>query len=169
MIFIGLDQALITGYAVYDSESEEFKDYGTKNFKKERGSSDGILFRRFSKWFGDFIFPWVTEHEVTLCYEIAHHRGEAATRLGMAFTTRIIEVCDKYRFDKNGKPTTLNEEFQYLGVRSNVMKKNFTGFGNATKEQMMQEASSWLDTPITDDNEADAIALVYYAMNTLGA
>ena len=51
----------------------------------------------------------------------------------------------------------------YQGVPVGTIKKHATGKGNAGKPEMMQ-AMRDRGHPVTDDNEADAIALLYWAM-----
>lgn len=52
-------------------------------------------------------------------------------------------------------------EIPYHSVAVGTLKKHFTGHGNATKEDMVHRARVLGFRP-TDDNEADAIALMEY-------
>jgi Holliday junction resolvasome RuvABC endonuclease subunit len=47
-----------------------------------------------------------------------------------------------------------------------TIKKHATGKGNAGKDQMI-EAMQLRGHPVTDDNEADALALLHCALETL--
>ena len=51
----------------------------------------------------------------------------------------------------------------YQGVPVGTIKKHATGKGNADKAAMI-EAMQALGHPVTDDNEADALALLYWAV-----
>lgn len=63
----------------------------------------------------------------------------------------------------------LEREIEYEGVPVQTIKKSFTGKGNADKLAMLREAANRGHTP-ADDNEADAIAIVYYILqNSLDA
>ena len=46
-----------------------------------------------------------------------------------------------------------------------TIKKHATGKGNASKEEVMK-AMRELGHPVTDDNEADALALLHWALDT---
>ena len=153
---LGLDQALTTGYAVVDGAGG-LLGHGIHNFRPERGSSDGILYMAFSKWVERSIRK-VLEladdgENLIVVYELAHHRGNAATRTGMAFTTRIMEMVDKVKLD--------GYDIEYTGVRTNVLKKHMGGHGQASKEDMVAAAGAFTSDDITHD-EADAILLAMY-------
>ena len=53
---------------------------------------------------------------------------------------------------------------EILGVPVGTIKKHATGKGNAGKEAMI-EAMQLLGHPVTDDNEADALALLHWALD----
>ena len=55
-----------------------------------------------------------------------------------------------------------HHEVPYLGVPVGTIKKHATGKGNASKDEMVASVRARGYTP-ADDNEADAIALLYLA------
>ena len=55
------------------------------------------------------------------------------------------------------------QNIAYSGIPVGTIKKHATGKGNAGKPEMLA-AMQALGHPVTDDNEADALALLYYAM-----
>ena len=57
------------------------------------------------------------------------------------------------------------KDIPYIGVPVGTLKKDFTGRGNASKEEMLDHARALGWKPV-DDNHADAIALMsYYEVN----
>jgi Holliday junction resolvasome RuvABC endonuclease subunit len=55
----------------------------------------------------------------------------------------------------------------YQGVPVGTIKKHATGKGNATKQAMIDAARARGFSP-ADDNEADAIAILFWAIETAG-
>ena len=53
----------------------------------------------------------------------------------------------------------------YQGVPVGTIKKHATGKGNAGKGEVIA-AMRLLGHPVTDDNEADALALLHWAIDT---
>ena len=55
------------------------------------------------------------------------------------------------------------DEVTVLGVPVGTIKRHATGKGNANKDAMIAAVRSWGYTPV-DDNEADALALLHWAI-----
>ena len=55
----------------------------------------------------------------------------------------------------------------YQGVPVGTIKKHATGKGNASKAMMIEAAQARGYRPV-DDNEADAIAILHWALETKG-
>lgn len=55
-----------------------------------------------------------------------------------------------------------DHEIAYQGVGVGVIKKFMTGAGNASKEAMLQAAKDKGFDPV-DDNEADALAILFWS------
>jgi Holliday junction resolvasome RuvABC endonuclease subunit len=89
-------------------------------------------------------------------YEQAHHRGGAATELCVGFVTRVQELCAE-------------RGVEYQSVHSGTLKKHATGRGNAKKPEMIAAAEArWPGQKIEDDNQADALCLLAFAMEEVG-
>ena len=58
-----------------------------------------------------------------------------------------------------------HQNIAYLGVPVGTIKKHATGKGNAGKTEVIA-AMRALGHPVTDDNEADALALLHWAIDT---
>jgi Holliday junction resolvasome RuvABC endonuclease subunit len=62
----------------------------------------------------------------------------------------LMQFCEKHNID-------------YCGVMVGTIKKYFTGRGNASKSDMINHART-LGFQVKNDNEADALALLCYAL-----
>ena len=149
-MILGLDTATKTGFCLL--KKGNVYESGVQDFSKRRGESNGMLFLHFRAWLSKIL----DENDVKLClFEQAHHRGGAATELGVGLVTRVQELCAERSID-------------YAGVHTGTLKKAATGRGNAEKADMMREAKLILGREPLDDNEADAICLAYYGMQEYG-
>jgi len=148
MTLLALDLGTRTGWAIGGSRI----DSGVQDFALRRGESPGMRFVHFSRWLATMI---PAPGSVTLCcYELAHHRGGAATEIGVGMVTRVQERCAAL-------------DVTYAGVHSATLKKHATGKGNAKKPDMLAAARARLGYPGSDDNECDALWLLHYARTEL--
>lgn len=150
---IALDCAQKTGWAVVDINSQEIIESGVQDLTKKRGESNGLLFLRFRTWLKGLIDSVRQFSEINLIiYEQAHFRGGAATEIGVGLQTRVQEAA---------------QEFKILDapVKTNTLKKYWTGSGAAGKERMIEKSAIQLGRAPIDDNEADAVAAAYYGIN----
>jgi len=109
-----------------------------------------MLFLRFNKWLGD-MYALTADGKIDLIiYEQAHHRGGAATEIAVGLTTRVQEFAEKIRAE-------------CASVHTATLKKYITGNGRASKQDMMNWFAETVGREPVDDNEADAMALLYYA------
>jgi Holliday junction resolvasome RuvABC endonuclease subunit len=95
-----------------------------------------------------------------IVFEQAHHRGGAATEIAVGLMTRVLEYGARYGID-------------HTSVHSMTLKKWATGRGNVGKEEMKAAANGLLRDQhrmdiIEDDNEADAICLLFHAIEKYG-
>jgi crossover junction endodeoxyribonuclease RuvC len=92
--------------------------------------------------------------------------------LGGRTESDTLIVIEGYSFGSRGRSTVSLGElggitrlclhklgFKYLEVAPKQLKKFITGNGNASKEEMIKEVNSKMGLELTDDNEADAVAL----------
>lgn len=107
-----------------------------------------------------FVFGYEVEHLIRLhspdhvCYECPIPGFPNTVRLLWGYAAKVEEAAAIKKVGVGDYyPTTI--------------KKWFTGSGKATKEDMIAKASQRLDViskgPVTNDHEADAIALALYA------
>jgi Holliday junction resolvasome RuvABC endonuclease subunit len=150
MRILSFDFGTKTGWASFDGERIES---GVQEFALGRGESPGMRFLRFGVWIESMINLIKPE---ACAYELAHHRGGFATELLVGMVTRLQEKCAVHGVE-------------YMPVHSATLKKFATGSGRADKVQMVKKAQEkFPGRPIADDNEADALLLLDYAINKLG-
>jgi len=126
---------------------------GTVNFKPRRFDGGGMRYLRFTNWLTE-IDRLSGPIEAIWFEEVRRHVGtDAAHVFGglMATLTAWAEL--------RGVP--------YEGVAVGTIKKHATGKGNAPKQAMIEAARARGFSP-ADDNEADAIAILVWAIETKG-
>lgn len=83
---------------------------------------------------------------------VRRHMGVYAAHIYGGFWAMLTKWCDA-------------REIPYEGVAVGTIKKHVTGKGNAKKPQVIEAIEARGHQP-EDDNEADALAILYYAMET---
>jgi Holliday junction resolvasome RuvABC endonuclease subunit len=150
MNILSLDLATKTGWAVLTGS--EVVESGTQTFDLRRGESAGMRFLRFRAWLKKMIEESKPE---VIYYEKAHHRGGHATELCVGMTTRVMEMA-------------CENEIEYRAVHTGTLKKQATGNGRASKQEMIAHAKTrWPGQVVEDDNQADALLLLAYAIEEL--
>src|SRR3989337_2172755 len=87
MIILALDCATKTGFCLLNAG--KIVESGVMDFSKKRGESNGMMFFRFRNWLNSLL-----DYGVNLAvYELAHHRGGAATEICVNLTGRVQEAC----------------------------------------------------------------------------
>jgi len=148
---LALDLGTTTGWALrgYDG----LITTGTVNFKPGRYDGGGMRYLRFINWLTEL--DRLTGPIATIWFEeVRNHKGvDAAHVYGglMASLTSWAEL--------RGIP--------YDGVPVGTIKRHATGKGNANKQAMIDAACARGFSP-ADDNEADAIAILLWAIETQG-
>ena len=148
---IALDLGTTTGWAIrgYDGLITS----GTASFRPSRYNGGGMRYLRFTNWLTE-IDRLSGPVETIWFEEVRRHTGtDAAHVYGglMAVLTAWAEL--------RGVP--------YQGVPVGTIKKFLTGQGNANKQAMIDAARAEGFSP-ADDNEADAIAILLWAIETQG-
>ena len=148
---LALDLGTTTGWAIRGFDG--LITSGTVSFKPNRYDGGGMRYLRFTNWLteidrlsGPIAAIWFEE--------VRRHAGtDAAHVFGglMASLTSWAEL--------RGTP--------YAGTPVGTIKRHATGKGNANKDAMIAAARSRGFSPV-DDNEADAIALLLWAIETNG-
>ena len=148
---LALDLGTTTGWALrgYDGLITS----GTASFKPGRFDGGGMRYLRFTNWLTE-IDRLSGPIEAIFFEEVRRHAGTDAAHVHGG----LLAVLTSWG-ELRGVP--------YLGVPVGTIKKFLTGHGNANKQAMIDAARSRGFSP-ADDNEADAIAILLWAIETQG-
>ena len=144
---LALDLGTTTGWALRGSDGNITS--GSESFRPQRFEGGGIRFLRFKRWLTELKAH--AEGIDTLVFEeVRRHVSTDAAHAYGGFLATLTAWCEHH-----GVP--------YQGVPVGTIKKHVTGKGNASKDEMMaaMRARGYLPT---DDNEADALALLHWAI-----
>lgn len=147
MNILALDLASCTGWA-YDVKG--VRDSGVEDFLR-KGETTAWKFMRINAW---LCKTWGYWNFDLVVIEQPHHRGGSATYLLNNLAGRVDEYCGR-------------RGWEFRMVHSATIKKFATGNARAEKPQMVQAAQK-LKPGVTDDNEADALWLLEYAIAKFG-
>lgn len=144
---LALDLGTTTGWAVY---AHPQITSGVTSFAGDRYSGGGMRFLRFRKWLDEMKALNNGLQEVYF-EEVRRHVGTDASHVYGGFMAHLTAWCEQ-------------EGIPYEGVPVGTIKKFMTGNGSASKEKVMQAVREKGHT-VTDHNEADALALLYWRLN----
>ena len=147
---LALDLGTTTGWAMHLPCGSNVS--GSQSFKPDRYSGAGMRYLVFRKWLDTLysMYPF----EAIYFEEVRRHAGVDAAHAYGGFMAHLQAWAE-------------DKQVPYAGVPVGTIKKHMTGKGNANKEAMIQAARDKGHQPV-DDNEADAIGLLYYCLSTLG-
>ena len=146
MNILCLDLGTTTGWAL----KQDTISSGSQSFKPDRFSGGGMRFLKFKHWLTDVKGSAGTIDQV-FYEEVRRHAGVDAAHAYGGFMAHLTAWCEHH-----GIP--------YQGVPVGVIKKHATGKGNSDKDAMIAAMKAKGFTPV-DDNEADALALLHYAID----
>lgn len=143
---LALDLGTKCGYALRNRDGKII--HGTEAFTPRKSWTPGQRWQRFRSWLNETI---VTHQVHAIAYEdVKRHIGTDAAHAYGAFLALVELAADSHRL-------TLHP----VGV--GTIKKQFTGKGNAKKDEMVADAKRRGFRP-EDDNAADAIAILDWAI-----
>jgi len=150
MNILALDLATTTGWALREGDRVES---GVQVFDVKRGESPGMRYIRFRRWLAEIgtrAELIVYEQTVPTTTKFA---GASTRELASGLATRVQEYCAE-------------RGIEHTAVYPSTLKKFTTGKGNAKKPDVLAAVCRrW--KAVTDDNEADAVALLHYALEEL--
>jgi hypothetical protein len=149
---ITLDLGTKTGWAI-KRESSSLITSGVMDFTPSRYDGGGMRFVRFRAWLRMLEFD--DPLEAIYFEEVRAHAGTDAAHIYGGFLAHLTEWCES-------RPSPL----PYQGVPVGTIKKFATGKGNASKQEVIA-AMIERGHRINNDNEADALALMYFVLNNL--
>jgi hypothetical protein len=127
---------------------------GTYSLKGGRFEGGGARYLRFDQWLHNlWVDPWTGPYgPLGACYyeEVRRHLSTDSAHIYGGLLA-ILQAS----FESSQTP--------YIGVPVGTIKKHATGKGNANKQAMIQAARDRGHKP-EDDNEADALCLLYWAI-----
>ena len=147
---LALDLGTNTGFAIYSGKIKS----GTKNFKATRFQSSDRRFVNFRKELEAIHKSLILGLRMVYFEEVRRHIGVDAAHCYGGFKAILTTFCEDH-------------EIPYQGVPVGTIKKHITGKGNADKLSVIKAVQALGYNP-KDDNEADAIALLEYAMKQEG-
>lgn len=122
---------------------------GTELFKAGRFEGGGMPLLRFVSWLGE-LHDRAGPLTAVVFEEVRAHRGTAAAHTYGAFLGQLTAWCELHHVP-------------YHGVPVGTIKKHATGRGNAGKAEVIAAMRAQGFDP-ADDNEADALALLQWAL-----
>lgn len=147
MNILAIDLGTTTGWAL---KAQGFVNGGSKSFKPQRFEGGGMRYLRFRRWLTE-IKSSVDTIEAVYFEEVRRHLGVDAAHAYGGFLATLTAWCEHH-------------QIPYSGVPVGTIKKFATGRGNASKIEMMTKASDY-GFDVEDDNHADAIHLLRYALS----
>ena len=149
---LALDLGTHTGWALRQRDGGIAS--GTQHFTPSRFEGGGMRFLRFKHW--------LTEIKQTACgidavffEEVRRHVGVDAAHAYGGFLAHLTAWCEHH-------------SIPYQGVPVGTIKKHATGKGNGDKSAVIAAMRTKGFDP-ADDNEADALALLDWALKNGGA
>jgi Holliday junction resolvasome RuvABC endonuclease subunit len=149
MNILAIDIGTTTGWAVRSIGGSISS--GVIAFKPGRFEARGMSYLRFQSWLNEM--NSTIEGGINCLYfeEVRRHLGVDAAHVYGGFLGQLTSWCEY-------------KQIPYAGVPVGTIKKAITGKGNASKEKVIESINK-LGHATNDHNEADALALLYYAIN----
>lgn len=142
MKILALDLATKTGWA----RNDEPWVWGTWDLSVNHRESPGMRYLRLNQ-----ALKALGQGIDLVVYEQPHHRGAAATRVTLGLAAHVESWCAEHGIE-------------HTAVHSSELKRHATGKGNAKKAAMVEAARHLVAGEVEDDNQADAICLLDYAI-----
>ncbi|NCC04352.1 MAG: hypothetical protein EOM37_09985 [Proteobacteria bacterium] len=146
-----LDLGTSTGWALRNEYGSIIS--GTAHFKPRRFEGGGMRYLRFKHWLTET--KNVTGRiDAVYFEEVRRHLGVDAAHAYGGFLAHLTAWCEHHNIP-------------YEGVPVGTIKQFITGKGNADKKAVIAAVAQRGHAP-EDDNEADALALLYWAIQQQG-
>ncbi len=148
---LSLDLGTTTGWAM--KLGGGVIESGTVLFRPSRYDGGGMRYVRFRSWLAN-VASDASGLEAIYFEEVRRHLGTDAAHLYGGFLATLTAWCEQ-----NAIP--------YEGVPVGTIKRYIAGRGNADKATVIEAVRARGFKP-ADDNEADAIAILLWAIDTHG-
>jgi len=148
---LALDLGTTTGWALRSANGPVA--HGFVSFKSQRFEGGGMRYLRFQTWL-EGLAQDTGGVAVIYFEEVRRHIGTDAAHIYGGFLATLTAWCER-------------KGVAYQGVPVGTVKRFATGKGNADKQAVLAAMRSRGFNP-ADDNEADALAILLWAMETRG-
>ena len=148
---LALDLGTTTGWAMRPADGGIVS--GTMSFRPSRYDGGGMRYLRFRRWL-DELAENAGGLDIVAFEEVRRHTGTDAAHVYAGFLATLTAWCEQ-------------RSIPYQGVPVGTLKRHATGRGNADKAAMIAAARARGFRP-ADDNEADALAALVWAVETRG-
>ena len=161
LVILALDLGTTTGWALRSANGPVA--HGFVSFKSQRFEGGGMRCLRFGRWLADMLAlsgqqsGSQTGSQTNLAgigaiyfEEVRRHLGVDAAHVYGGLLATLTARCEHHQIPYQGAPV-------------GTIKRHATGKGNAGKADVIA-AMKALGHPVTDDNEADALALLHWAL-----
>lgn len=146
---LALDLGTTTGWAMQSRDGQIA--HGFVSLKPQRFEGGGMRYLRFKRWLSE-LQGMTGDIGETYFEEVRRHAGVDAAHVYGGLLATLTSWCEHHNIP-------------YQGVPVGTIKKHATGKGNASKDEVIA-AMRAKGHPVTDDNEADALALLHWAIDT---
>lgn len=160
MRILALDLGTTTGWAanigILASANIGILASGSVSMRPSRYDGGGMRYLRFREWLRH-IYGEMTPIDVVYYEEVRRHMGVDAAHVYGGLLAVLTSWCEE-------------RAVPYQGVPVGTIKKHATGKGNASKAEMIAAARKYAPHASIDmdDNEADAICILHWAIETGG-
>ena len=144
---LALDLGTTTGWALRGSDGSITS--ASTNFRPQRFEGGGMRFLRFKRWLAA-LTDMTGGIDALHFDEVRRHVSTDAAHAYGGFLATLTAWCEHHAIP-------------YQGVPVGTIKKHATGKGNVSKDQMIAAMTARGHAPV-DDNEADALALLHWAI-----
>jgi hypothetical protein len=157
LVILAIDLGTTTGWALRSANGPVA--HGFVSFKSQRFEGGGMRYLRFGRWLADMLAlsgsqtgsqTNLTGIGAVYFEEVRRHLGVDAAHVYGGLLATLTAWCEHH-------------QIPYQGVPVGTIKRHATGKGNAGKAEVIA-AMKALGHPVTDDNEADALALLHWAL-----
>lgn len=150
---LALDLGTTTGWALRLPDGSV--THGFVTFKPQRFEGGGMRYLRFRRWLDEVLAAAVPQAALAglggvFFEEVRRHLGADAAHAYGGFLATVTAWCEHH-------------QIPYQGVPVGTIKRHVTGKGNAGKIDVVAAMKS-RGYAVADDNEADALAVLDWAL-----
>jgi Holliday junction resolvasome RuvABC endonuclease subunit len=150
-VILALDLGTVTGFAI--ARADGGITSGTAEFRLDRWQSGGMRFLRFKRWLTE-LKNQAGGCDLVVYEQVRRHAGVDSAHAFGGWLAILTAWCDHH-------------DIAYQGVPVGTIKRHITGKGNADKQAVIDAIRARGFYP-ADDNEADALAILLWAIETHG-